>query len=81
MKEQIEETFRRLNCLLTDVFGATQNIRVIGESLPTTPLEDSDAICPELLFPALAAGVQEDINKAMSIVEELQTLCKKKAGQ
>jgi hypothetical protein len=78
---KLGELLRSLSGALCNVIGTAQSIRVIGEALPTTPHDDEDIICPELVFPALADGVNVHANSALSLVEQIETLLQEPGGR
>jgi hypothetical protein len=70
----VADAFNELNFELSKVIGLSSSVRIIGQALPVTSLENDDAICPEIVFPALALGLLQHGNKSMSLIERLQGL-------
>jgi hypothetical protein len=77
----IADLIAHINHALCKVVGTGSSIQSIASDLPETPLAQDDAFCPELVFPQLARGVIEHANTAMSLVEKLETACRKGADR
>jgi hypothetical protein len=69
----LNSLFKEL-CQLT---GLGSSVQRIAMELPPTTLDDEAAtVCPELVFPTLAAAIVQRSNTALSLVERLQDLIK-----
>ena len=76
----IDDALQALNTELCKVIGLGVSVHCIGQDLPATPIGEDDAICPELVFPALACGLLQHANRSLSIIEKLQDLLREQGG-
>lgn len=56
---------------LCKVVGCGASIRQMAEALPTTPLDDDNVFCPELVLPEVATALIRHANAANSLLEQL----------
>lgn len=74
---ELTATIARLYSELTKVTGLVISVRMISQTLPTTMQQSCDALCPELVFPALANELLSHANESIALLEEVESLIRK----